>query len=363
MKHFILFLFLIFTGTSAFSQLFSFEYDGIERSYYLHVPVGYNPDNQHPLVFNLHGLGSNSTEQFAYSGFYKVSDTANIIVVYPNAVNKQWNVYSDEGVDDVGFISALIDTMAAQYNIDLRKVYSTGMSMGGFMSYRLACQLNDRIAAIASVTGVLAYPNCMPGRSFPILQIHGTDDQTVPYNLVPPTIKFWVDQNKCSDTTVMDLPDIDTTDNSTVTKTIYAPCNDDVEVILYTVHGGGHTWPGSEIDIGSTNYDINASVEIWNFFLQYTLPETVGLEEKLFSENKLLIYPQPIINTAILKIPVESSQSWRLRLFDFSGREIRNENAGFGMQVSFSRNGLKSGMYIIELSSDKFVYRKKVMFR
>lgn len=362
MKRILIITTLVVFVIEAFPQMLNFEFDGIERTYFVHLPLDYNAENQYPLVLNLHGLGSNSLEQLAYTGFNIVADTANLIVVYPNGIDNEWNVYSESGVNDVGFISALIDTMSANYSIDQKRIYSTGMSMGGFMSHRLACQLNDKIAAIASVTGTLVYSQCSPERAFPVMQIHGTADSVVPYSLVPFTMAFWINRNNCLDATVIDLPDIDTTDNTTVTKSIYHPCDEDVEVILFTVNGGGHTWPGATIEIGITNYDINASAEIWNFFSRYTLPETVDVYEKQLASQRLLIYPHPIKNAAVVKLPVENDQHWNLRIMDFSGRVIRNEYAGFGTQVSLVRNGLKPGIYILELSSGNVAYREKIIF-
>jgi len=362
MKKLSLIILSLIFALSAVAQNYSFIYDGLLRTYIVHLPPDYEEGTVYPMIINMHGLGSNALEQQLYSQFNNVADTAGIVMVYPNGINNQWNVSFDVGVDDVGFISALIDTMSANYGIDLERVYSTGMSMGGFMSHRLACQLNDKIAAIGSVTGTLAYPYCEPERSFPVLQIHGTDDPTVPYELVPITMAFWIGQNDCTDTTTIELPDIDTTDQSTVTKSIYSPCNDDVEVILYTINGGEHTWPGAPIVIGVTNYDIDASVEIWNFFSQYTLPGALGINKNDLSQGKMLIYPQPVKNAAVVKLPVENDQHWNLRLMDFSGRIIRDEYAGYGKQVSLAREGLKPGIYIIELSSGNSVYREKIIF-
>ncbi len=245
------------------------------------------------LIINMHGLGSNSFEQEFYTEFDQVADTAGIVMVYPDGVNSQWNIYQDGGVDDVGFISALIDTMDANYSIDLLRVYACGMSMSGFMSHRLGCQLNDRIAAIGSVTGLLVYFNCNLTRKVPVLQIHGTADDIVPYEGVAYTMQYWTDIDGCPDSVVTELPDIDTTDQSTVTLTTYNTCIEDSEVLLYTINGGEHTWPGATYIIGVTNQDIHASVEIWNFFKKFSLPVGVGLGEMDLAKAKLKIYPQP----------------------------------------------------------------------
>ncbi len=345
------------------AQEFSFEYGGLLRTYLIHLPPDYNEDNDYPLVINMHGLGSNANEQQFYSQFDQVADTAGIVMVYPNGVNNVWNITFDSGVDDVGFISALIDTISTNYSIDLDRVYSTGMSMGGFMSHRLACQLDNRIAAIGSVTGTLAYPNCFPQRAFPVLQIHGTADSTVPYALVPPTMAHWIIQNECLDTTTIDLPDIDTTDQSTVTKSIYSPCDSEVEVILYTVIGGEHTWPGAPIEIGITNYDINASVEIWNFFRQYTLPDFLGNTEFLANQDKLFIFPQPATTMANIKLPFEKMRPLDIKLYDFSGHLLRNKSEVYSNSITIKRNGLKSGIYIVEVTTRDAIYREKIVFK
>ena len=254
------------------TQTGSFTYDGLVRNYRVHLPTSCLGL---PLVFNLHGLGSNAAQQEFYSGFNSVADANDFILVYPDGINNEWNI-TGTGVDDVGFISALIDSMKKEHDVDLNRVYSTGMSMGGFMSYRLACQLSDRIAAIASVTGLLATFPCSPSRSVPVMQIHGTADGTVAYSGVNSTVSFWVGHNNCpANPVVTNLPDIDMNDGSTVTKSYYGLCDDSTEVILYTVNNGGHTWPDATIDIGVTNHDFNASSEIWDFFKKYDL----GLDE------------------------------------------------------------------------------------
>ncbi len=362
MKHLILILLASLVNYTGISQEFSFMYDGIERSYIVYVPES-TRETDNPMVINMHGLGSNAIQQQFYSQFDLVADTSGAIIVYPNGVDNQWNIYSDNGVDDVGFISALIDTMAANYSIDLNRVYATGMSMGGFMSHRLACQLNNRIAAIGPVAGTLAYPFCSPERAVPVCHIHGTADETVPYSLVPPTIAFWAGINGCSDSVVVNLPDIDPDDQSTVTLTTYSPCDDDVEILLYTINNGGHTWPGAPINIGVTNYDIHASAEVWKFFSKYTLPDWVGLYDHSLTAGSLKIYPNPVVQNAVIELPESQNNSWILYIKDISGRIVRQETFHSSNKIAFVRNNLKSGIYIVELSSGETVLREKVILK
>jgi len=354
---------LLFTWFAAANsqQLYSFVFDGIERTYRVHLPDNYDENLDYPLVINMHGLGSNSFEQEFYSEFDLVADTAGIVVAYPDGVNNQWNIFQDTGVDDVGFISALIDTMDANYNIDLLRVYACGMSMGGFMSHRLGCQLNSRIAAIGSVAGLLVYFNCNLTRKVPVLQIHGTADDVVPYAGVANTILYWTENDGCPDSVVTELPDIDTTDQSTVTLTTYNPCLEDSEVLLYTINGGGHTWPGATYIIGVTNQDIHASAEIWKFFKKFSLPTSVGIGESDLASAKLKIYPQPANSQVTIDVPLVEESQWKINLYDLSGRLVKNEDAFYGNNFSFSLNGLKQGLYIVELSSGTKVFRDKIV--
>jgi polyhydroxybutyrate depolymerase len=344
--------------------MFYFNFEGIERSYKVHLPPDYTPDSLYPLVFNMHGYGSNAIEQQLYSGFDFVADTAGIILVYPNGVDNTWNVYGSTGVNDGGFISALIDTMAAGYSIDLDRVYSTGMSMGGFMSYRLACELYTRIAAIASVTGLLVTDPCEPARPVGILQMHGTADQTVPYSYVPLTINFWTGLDNCpSQPVVTDLPNIDTTDNSTVTVSYYGLCDDSTEVILYTINGGEHTWPGALINIGVTNQDINASVEIWNFFKKYSLEGITGIGENSGSDNTLTFFPNPFSHATTLEINGTYSNNYSIRIFDQAGRLARTSSFSGGKRFLIERGDLVRGIYFVEVTADNFRAVSKLVVR
>ncbi len=292
MKIFSFTLFTLFSlfsihGVRAQTITGSFSFGGQTRNFRVHLPPNFSTSTKLPLVLNLHGLGSNGQQQELYTGFNTIADTARLVVVYPDALIggggvggnvPEWNAYGLQSTpDDVGFLSALIDTMYARYNIDLSRVYSTGMSNGGYMTHRLGCALSCRIAAIASVTGLMS-PNplltCNISRPVPVMQIHGTNDATVPYSGVAATISSWVSKNGCPGTpSTSNLSDINTSDNSTVTVDYYGPCNSVSEVILYTINGGGHTWPDATINLPGlvTNHDFNASSTIWNFFNKYNI--------------------------------------------------------------------------------------------
>ena len=167
--------------TEAFAQYLGFSYDGYERTYLLHLPTGYDGIEPLPLIIAMHGgLGSADNLQ-SQSGLSNKADSENFIVVYPEGVKggvlnvRTWNAgwccgnSSSSNVDDVGFIDSLLDTLVDRYAIDTNRIYATGMSNGGFMSYRLACELSDRIAAIAPVSASMSVTGYIPSRPVPII--------------------------------------------------------------------------------------------------------------------------------------------------------------------------------------------------
>lgn len=363
MKRFILSIAIVLFTLSSFSQQDTIWHDGLQRTYRLHLPSNYSPDSLYPLVINMHGLGSNAWEEEIYTEFNYVSDTGRFIVVYPNGIDNSWNVSSSSGTDDVGFISSLIDTLSNMYGVDLLRVYATGMSMGGFMSYRLACELSNRIAAIGSVTGLQAFYPCSPSRPVPVIDFHGTADPVVPYIGVATTINNWVGYNGCpAEPVITDLPDIDTTDNSTVTVSYYGICNDSSEVLLYTINGGEHTWPGAPILIGITNHDIKASNEIWAFFKKYTLNGPSGVDEnEKVNREMWRIYPNPVDGLAYVEKIDGSTSTFNFRLYDLNGRKwIEQVNINVTrFQVDCSLMG--PGLYIAEFEMNGVRYHDKVV--
>ena len=224
----------------------SFDFDGQTRDYLTYVPSIYNGTTQVPLVICLHGLGDNMSN-FTGIGMNYVADTANFIVMTPQALvdglfgSTAWNsgagmlgITLNPTVNDIGFLSALIDTISSNYNIDQKKIYACGFSMGGFMSQRLACDLNDKVAAIASVAGTIGSGlTCIPGRAVPICHFHGTADGTVSYTGnsygtdAEATVDFWTLNNNCNTSSVntTTLPDL-FADGYTVDHSIYSGCDD-----------------------------------------------------------------------------------------------------------------------------------------
>ena len=265
----------------------SINHGGITRDYILYVPNSYVTGNQVPLVFNFHGYTSNATQQMWYGDFRAIADTAGFIIVHPegtldNSGVTHWNVgWGGSTIDDIGFTSALIDSIAAEYSINQDRVYSTGMSNGGFMSYQLACELSDRIAAIASVTGSMNlgwFNSCNPSHPMPVMEIHGTLDPTVSYNAssftesIPDIMNYWANFNNCNSTPITtNVPNINTIDGCTAEHQIWENGNNGSTVEHYKIIGGEHSWPGALFPNGVTNQDIDASEKIWEFFSKYDI--------------------------------------------------------------------------------------------
>ncbi len=348
----------------------SFVHNGITRSYSFYVPASYNGSQAYPLVLNLHGYTSFGWQQSLYGDFKPIADTAGFIVVHPEGTvqpgtsNTQfWNVgFFASNVDDVGFLEALIDTISAQYNINPRRIYSTGMSNGGFMSYHLACR-SDRFAAVASVTGsmtVSSASSCSPSRPTPVMQIHGTADATVPYNgnsgflSVDSVVNYWVQYNNCPTPPVMTtVPDIVPGDGATAEHYVYAPGNGGATVELFKVINGAHTWPGAPLAIDVTCMDFSASKEIWRFFSQFEHP-TAGIKNPVSNQPELKIWPNPADDLIFISENISTEGSYRI--IDMEGRSVASgslNSAHFSISVSH----LNAGVYILEWTEGLLIRR------
>ncbi len=357
----------ISSAVSAQTTVETLEHDGITRSYRIHLPPNFDPQESLPLVFNLHGFTSNAFQQEIYSGMNTVADSARFIVCYPDGVGAAWNVGWSFGstADDIGFISAMIDRFVENYNINSSRVYSCGMSNGGFMSYHLACNLPERIAAVASVTGSMvpgSLANCIADPARPIMEIHGTADATVPYegsaNVALPietVVSHWLTANDCllvSDTT--DYPDINTDDDCTASRIDYRSCEGDKMVSFIKVFNGGHTWPGSSVTfIGTTNQDFNASSTIWNFFNRFSIDQTTSVDP--FLDNMAItLYPNPARDLIKLKITNnEDTTRFPLdyKIIGIDGRNMKGSLATANADIAIHE--LPLGVYWLEIANQK----------
>lgn len=350
-------------------------HNGITRNYIVYVPSTYQPGNSWPLVYVLHGFTQSASTIMNVSGFNAIADTAEFIVAYPNGVGNAWNTNSGmtggSTADDIGFIGALTDTLQLLYNIDTNRVYSCGFSAGGYMSHRLACEAPRCYAAVASVAGTMsvnAFNACAPSRDISVMQIHGTSDAIVSYNgsaqggkSVDDVIGLWVGNNSCATPPAVQLlPNINTQDNSTVEKSVYAPCSSGTEVNLYKVIGGGHQWPGTNSlfgGLGAINRDISASAEIWNFFSRFSCPLPSSINNPEFVTSVDFILTQDHSND-IITIQHEGNFSFKAEVYDITGKKMFQETASG--TFLFHHHALPSGIYIIKVITGKTVRTFKV---
>jgi polyhydroxybutyrate depolymerase len=337
--------------------------DGIYRNYRLYIPASYNGMDWYPLIINLHGYTSNAAAQQAYSNFSTIADTAHFLMVYPNGTtyNGQpyWNAFG-VGANDIQFLSNLIDSLSLEYNIDANRVYSCGMSNGGYMSYTLACALNNKIAAIASVTGSMSpytKSTCSPARPVPVMEIHGNADGTVPYNgtstslPIDSVVKYWRVNNNCNSNPVFNsVPNVSTTDGCTAEHYVYSGGTNGSSVELYKIIGGGHTWPGTPYWVSGTNEDFNASEKIWLFFRKYKLNTLIGINE-IQNDQIISIYPNPV--TDIVTIEGEFSS---VVFTDLEGK-ILIETTGKNINIS----SFAKGIYFVLINSNKGKVVKKMV--
>lgn len=366
----------VFCALVAFSQTtidHTLQHGGLTREYRLYIPASYDGTESVPLLFNLHGYTSNNVQQEVYADFRPIADTANFIIVHPNGTldlggNRYWNAFNiPGGVDDVGFLSTLIDEISQSYTIDMNRVYSTGMSNGGFMSYELACALGYRITAVASVTGAMPKnrpSTCNPPHPVPAMQIHGTADPTVPYNgnaqqeSIEDVVDYWVGQTGCNPVPVVtQVPDVNTTDGCTAEQYVYSGGIGGATVEFFKIQGGGHTWPGAPIDIGVTNHDFDASVEIWRFFSKYKTTDLVSFEEQE-EAVEFTLYPNPTEGSYTLGGAVETIRS--VRVLDTSGKVIETYD---GNAIPAELEVKQSGMYFVQIETVVDTIIRKLIVR
>ncbi|MEO1381989.1 MAG: T9SS type A sorting domain-containing protein [Bacteroidota bacterium] len=358
----------------------TFMYAGLERSYILYVPANYQPKQNWPLVMGLHG-GGNGNGETLLTGlpFQDVADTEDFLVLFPNGYTNQWadgrgvTGPDTSGVDDVQFLNDLLDSINVNYPFDQNNVFVAGASNGGMMTQRLACESTGTFNAYATI--IASMPDsvnvgCSPSsNAVPMLLMNGTDDTLVPYSGGPlspltdggsvigtnSTIQFWRNNNGCNFRKVVyNFPNIDLTDGSTVRSTTYYNCTGSSEVVLYRVQGGGHTIPGMPTVVnprplaGYVNYDIEAAVEIWDFFKDHLVsssPRTQAPTTEI--EPSIQLVPNPTQGKFFIQ-GLETVQDLNIQVIDMNGRMVLNVNN----QPKLDMTRFPTGMYSIKVTFD-----------
>ncbi len=260
----------------------SFELGGRTRTANVHVPLAYDPSKRTPLVVNAHGYTDTAEGQASLSKMTETADANGFVVLHPQGVANSWNAGACCGtamsseLDDVAFVGKLLDEAEAKLCVDPKRVFASGMSNGGFLAHRLACELDGRVAAVGSVAGLMTLAECAPKRAVPVLQFHGTSDYVVPYRgsislgfpAVEDVVDAWAKRDGCTGAPT------ETYAKGDVTCVTHASCKDNAEVTLCTVEGGGHTWPGGMPvpALGKTSTAISASDALWSFFQKHPMP-------------------------------------------------------------------------------------------
>ncbi|MCA9541127.1 MAG: hypothetical protein KC620_19640 [Myxococcales bacterium] len=282
------------------------SYQGRERTYHVYLPPGHSKATAAPLVIALHGGGGSGAgfDDMTRRQFTTEAEKRGLVVVFPEGVEKGWNdgrplqSARDKrraNVDDVGFLTHLIDKLHADLGIDRQRVYFTGISNGGFMTQRYAIDRGDRVAAAAAVTANLAavWADRTPRRPVPILYMNGTGDPLVPYDggqvkvfgqargailSTADSIAWWAGHDHCvGNPQISKVPDIDPKDGTFTVIERHGPCAEGSEVVLYKVEGGGHSWPGGnqylpQAMIGKVSQDFRAVDALFDFFARHRLP-------------------------------------------------------------------------------------------
>lgn len=278
---------------------FTIDAGGAQHPVRVFVPSSYDGSPM-PLVMNWHGLGSDGPQQAQFSDYETLAESEGFLVAHPTGVpaegdtRNSWELaqFDDPERDDIAMAEAMIDRLIADFCADPSRVYSTGMSNGGFFTSRLVCELPTRIAAAVSVAGLTHPEGCDPERAVPFMAFHGTADAVVPFaggastlvedNATPEALEFFnqvmpdefaqfADSNGCSTE-----PTVETV-SAEVTRYDYSGCTDDVSQVFFEIADGGHTWPGSPLGpflvdaLGYTTNDVNATADGWAFMSEYSL--------------------------------------------------------------------------------------------
>jgi len=283
---------------------------GQKREYLLYVPKSYDHATPAPLVISMHGGAMWPAAQKEMSQWNELADDRGFIVVYPSGEAgdgpRSWNVHPGNGLArDVRFISDLIDTLSAAYSIDPTRIYADGLSNGGGMSFVLSCTLSDRIAAVGMVVAAQTLPFewCKDTTPVPMIAFYGTADPVVPYkggeSFVTP-MRFprattwtadWARRNRCA------AKPVDSVVAADVVRREYTDCAENATVVLYTIRGGGHTWPGGkgmpDWILGPTTRSIDATKEMWDFFVEHPLRRPSKTSTAAFKRNVSDVRDQP----------------------------------------------------------------------
>jgi polyhydroxybutyrate depolymerase len=346
MKKWLTIVLFLFSVQSLCAQVLErryIEHQNRNRTYLIYIPSTYdhNSGDKVPLIFAFHGINA-TDENLTGVGLNAFAERHNFIVIYPQARPSEfgliaWNCGTvlATGIDDSGFWLAMLDLTMEQYNIDEKRVYTTGFSMGGMMANRLACEYSDRIAAVASVSGPLTneiYGNCEPVRRVPYMHFHGLADQTVAYfgngiigvKGALATVQWWAVRNGCDINYMVEAVPDTADDYYHVDRLVFPDCYEDYEVIHHRIENWPHAWPGP-------SRNVYATAEIVDFFMRHELQEEdIVLTPVLDNElQALLPRPNPFsthLDLSHLNTEVLRGSDVRWQIYNSSGQQVISGN-------------------------------------
>lgn len=323
-----------------FAQTTTIKVGSSTRNMIVYAPSGLsNP----ALIIQMHGMNQDAAYQKNAAKWETIADREKFVVVFPNGNNKSWDI---SGNTDIDFLKAIIDTMYNRYKIDRNRVYASGFSMGGMMSYHVANKMADKIAAIAPCSGYLFNNTASSSRPMPIIHIHGDADDVVGYSGVAGVLNAWRTHNGCPSAAQTTKPYPANKPNSTCTKQYWGPCKNNAAIMLLTNAGKGH-WYSMDAN------GANSSEEIWAFFKNYSLNQTSTTS---FSNNKPALSAVNVIcENSMLQVHLPTAISAKsINLFDLNGHLVKALILPTsGSNYNFDLSDLPGGLYLVKLNNEK----------
>ncbi|MDD3630780.1 MAG: T9SS type A sorting domain-containing protein [Bacteroidales bacterium] len=371
----LLLLFVILFSYNVFSQtLVTFSFDGQTRRYYKYVPNIYDSLKPIPVVFCLHGLGDN-IDNFINIAMHLLGEVDTFITIYPEALSSPygnaWNAginymgsIINENINDVDFLMAITDSLQIIYNIDTERIYFCGLSLGGFMAQRMACERSDKIAAVASVAGTIGNSlNCTPSRPIAICHFHGTNDQVVYYtnNLfgldAEELVSFWINNNHCDTNYIFKTyPDV-ANDGIVVESYYFNSPNNLSDVMFYKAIGAGHVWLYTPVN------DISYTIEIWNFLKKFRLSSSQNIND--FSEHNIQIFPNPTNSILTITFPLQYMNDFNLiKIYNTLGELVYSQKINsLQNQITINLSDLSEGIYFLEILQQNKLFQNKIIIK
>jgi len=367
----LLFSFCVLYGQQTINK--TLLHDGETREYTVYIPASYQGTSSVPLLFNFHGGSGDIASQIAISDMRPIADTAGFILIYPQALpdpnaagSNLWTHKEPTTVDDVFFVEAMIDTMASEYLIDESRVYACGYSNGGEFSFELACRLSNRIASVGVVARSMfidTFNECTPSSPMPIVSIHGTNDDyegitfagILYYISLDEVNSYWSTYNNTdANPTIVELPNLNTSDGSTVEHHSWNNGDGCVSVEHFKVLGGGHDWPGS-----FGNMDIDATLEIWKFVSRYSLNGLIGCSttsiQEGINEKEIQIYPNPVSDFLTIEMDLKNNQTYQIH--SMIGKTILSGTINSDNKI-IDLSALPSNIYFLKIENKLFKFLK-----